>query len=207
MPRVIDRAERRQELIHAAVVVFSERGYHGATMEAVAQCAGVSKGSIYDYFNSKQELLTSTAEALLSALFENSVSALENSTQPIRERVARCVRSLIGGVDQWNDLVFCIAQAWAELGGDKDQPLNRLMADIYRQCADRIQAVLDKAVADEEALPFPTRAAALSLIAAIDGLMLQSSIVNDEFRAALETDCFVDWCSAIVPIAETRKPS
>ncbi len=206
MPRVVDRSARRQQLIHAALVLFSERGYHGATMQAVAERAGVSKGGIYDYFNSKEELLTSTAEVLLSALFENSLGAFENSRAPIRKKIASFVRSLLAGVDQWNDLVFAIAQAWAELGREKDQPLNRLMADIYRQSADRLQAVLDRAVADEEARPFPTRAAALSLIAALDGLMLQSSVVNDEFRAALETDCFVDWCCSIVPLEETETP-
>ena len=57
MPRVVDRTERQQELTQAALAVFAERGYHGGSMATVAQEAGVAAGTIYLYFERKQDLL------------------------------------------------------------------------------------------------------------------------------------------------------
>ncbi len=57
--------ERRREILDAAVVVFGAEGYDGATIAAVAGRAGVSSGTVLNYFGSKEELF----EAVLQARF------------------------------------------------------------------------------------------------------------------------------------------
>jgi len=51
-------ADKRQAILEAAQSVFAESGFHTSTMDAVADAAGVAKGTIYLYFKSKNELLT-----------------------------------------------------------------------------------------------------------------------------------------------------
>lgn len=53
-----NRIERRQRILDAALVVFSQTGYTGATMDAVAVEAGLSKPTLYQYFNSKEMLFS-----------------------------------------------------------------------------------------------------------------------------------------------------
>jgi AcrR family transcriptional regulator len=55
--RARERAQRRQEILDAARRVFFDRGFHDPTMDDVAANAEVSKGTIYLYFASKEELL------------------------------------------------------------------------------------------------------------------------------------------------------
>jgi AcrR family transcriptional regulator len=50
------RNDKRQRLIDAAERVFGEQGFERATVDMVAAEAGVSKGSVYNYFDSKSEL-------------------------------------------------------------------------------------------------------------------------------------------------------
>ncbi len=50
--------DRRGAILDAAQHVFAESGFHTSTMDAVAEAAGVAKGTIYLYFKSKDELLT-----------------------------------------------------------------------------------------------------------------------------------------------------
>jgi AcrR family transcriptional regulator len=206
MPKIVDRTERQQALIQAAMSVFAEHGYHGATMQDVAERAGVSKGGIYDYFTSKEELLLRTADVLISALFEQSMQILERDDAPIRTRVERFVGSLMGDLDAWTDVCFAILQVWAELGRGEDQPLRALMGDLYRRSADRMQAVFDDAVERGEACPFPTRAAAFAIMAALDGSLLQAIVVADELRAATDDGLLVRWCASIVPVADREIP-
>jgi len=56
-----DRPESRQRILQAAMRVFSRQGYHGASMRAIAEDAGLSLGGIYAHYGGKEELF----EALL----------------------------------------------------------------------------------------------------------------------------------------------
>lgn len=59
MPKVVPeyREEAKSKIVDAARTVFAEKGYHDATMDDVAQEVGVSKGALYSYFKSKEDLL------------------------------------------------------------------------------------------------------------------------------------------------------
>jgi AcrR family transcriptional regulator len=65
------KAERPQELLDAALTVFVEKGLRATRMEDVAKLAGVSKGTLYLYYSSKEELFKAVVRgALLPALAE-----------------------------------------------------------------------------------------------------------------------------------------
>lgn len=55
-PKRIPRAVREQQMLDAAVQVFAQRGYQGASMDEVAEAAGVSKPMVYLYLSSKEDL-------------------------------------------------------------------------------------------------------------------------------------------------------
>jgi len=59
MPRVVPEYKEiaKQKIIQASIKVFIEKGYHGATMDEIGAEIGVSKGTVYTYFKSKEELL------------------------------------------------------------------------------------------------------------------------------------------------------
>jgi AcrR family transcriptional regulator len=54
----LPRQEREQQMLDAAVAVFSRRGFHMASMDEIAEAAGVSKPMIYAYLGSKDELFS-----------------------------------------------------------------------------------------------------------------------------------------------------
>lgn len=58
--------ERRSQILDAAVAVFARLGFHQARMDDIVQEAGLSKGALYWYFKSKDEIVM----AILSSLFE-----------------------------------------------------------------------------------------------------------------------------------------
>jgi len=64
MPKIAEaaRAARRDQIITAGLACFARSGYHATTMADVAAQAGVSKGTPYLYFNSKQALFLALHE-------------------------------------------------------------------------------------------------------------------------------------------------
>jgi TetR/AcrR family transcriptional repressor of bet genes len=66
MPKVVDHAERRREIVWALWAVIHERGIDGVTFQAVAAESGASIGRIQHYFESKQHLIRSGAQEMVA---------------------------------------------------------------------------------------------------------------------------------------------
>jgi AcrR family transcriptional regulator len=64
------KAERPQEIIEAAFVEFSRNGYATTTLDRIAERAGVTKGTIYVYFESKEHLFISMVQEFTKAAHE-----------------------------------------------------------------------------------------------------------------------------------------
>lgn len=73
-PRPDVREERTQQIVEAAIKVFSEQGFHEATMDEIAEEAGLSKGTLYWYFKGKDKIISK----LLQWFFEREYSNLES---------------------------------------------------------------------------------------------------------------------------------
>ncbi|MGO4448027.1 TetR/AcrR family transcriptional regulator [Phyllobacterium sp. TAF24] len=63
------KAQRPQEILHAAFDEFVERGYTATRIEDVANRAGVTKGTIYLYFQNKEELFQDVVRKLSQPIF------------------------------------------------------------------------------------------------------------------------------------------
>lgn len=81
----LPREERRQQVLSAALEVFSAAGYHAASMDEIADRAGVSKPVLYQHFPGKLELylelLDSGVEDLLDAAREALTGTTDNATR------------------------------------------------------------------------------------------------------------------------------
>jgi AcrR family transcriptional regulator len=62
MPKVVPeyKEEAKSKIVEAARIVFAKKGYHDSTMDDVAKEVGVSKGALYSYFKSKEDILKET---------------------------------------------------------------------------------------------------------------------------------------------------
>jgi AcrR family transcriptional regulator len=67
--RRLTKDERRGRLLEAAAAIFSERGYEGASIEAIAGRAEITKPVVYDHFGSKRELYVALLELYTAELF------------------------------------------------------------------------------------------------------------------------------------------
>jgi AcrR family transcriptional regulator len=71
------RSPRKVEMIAAAAKLFSERGYHGTSMQHVGDALGLQRGSLYAHIGSKQELLFDVVNEGAERFLERGRRALE----------------------------------------------------------------------------------------------------------------------------------
>ncbi|HEX4843284.1 MAG TPA: TetR/AcrR family transcriptional regulator [Limnobacter sp.] len=84
------KQERPQELLEAALTIFSEKGFTAARLEDVAKSAGVSKGTVYLYYSNKEELLKAVVKEHVSPIVEEAKRLQEpgkSSATLIREAI------------------------------------------------------------------------------------------------------------------------
>lgn len=65
-PESPGQADRRASILDAAARVFQAKGYSATTVDAIATEAGISKGSVYNYFSSKEDLFTKLCLGLIA---------------------------------------------------------------------------------------------------------------------------------------------
>lgn len=88
------KPEKRDEIIRAAMELIAEHGFHGAPMALVAERAGVAAGTIYRYFESKDDLIRETHACLEGQLLA-AVSEDYPAERPVRERFLHIERRII----------------------------------------------------------------------------------------------------------------
>ncbi|MEU3991528.1 TetR/AcrR family transcriptional regulator [Streptomyces platensis] len=73
----VPRAVRERQMLDAAVLTFARRGYRAASMDEIAELAGVSKPLVYLYLNSKEDLFNTVIRRESAALVTAVTSAVE----------------------------------------------------------------------------------------------------------------------------------
>ncbi|WP_411072176.1 TetR/AcrR family transcriptional regulator [Streptomyces sp. cmx-4-25] len=85
--RRLPRAVRERQMLDAAVRSFARHGYRTASMDEIAELAGVSKPLVYLYLNSKEELFTACIRREAGALLAAVAAGVEGRELPPDERL------------------------------------------------------------------------------------------------------------------------
>ena len=96
------KAARPAEIVTAALEVFVERGFAAARLEEVARRAGVTKGTLYLYFKSKEALFKAVVRETIVPVIAQGEALAQSFPGTARELVERLVREnwrLVGETD------------------------------------------------------------------------------------------------------------
>jgi AcrR family transcriptional regulator len=141
------RAERGRQILDAAVAVFAERGFHSASMDAVAERVGVTKPVLYDHFGSKEGLLLGCIARAREELLDVTSRAAAAATDP--EQMLRLgVRAFFDYLDSNSPAWTLLYQEAALPNGDGADSLEGIRA----QQTDFIAALLAAQVPGAEAV-------------------------------------------------------
>jgi AcrR family transcriptional regulator len=83
-----------QRLMAAATRLFSERGYDRTSVQEIVEAAGVTKGALYHYFGSKDDLLHEIYGRLLR-LQQERLDAYADAERPVEERLRRAAADVV----------------------------------------------------------------------------------------------------------------
>jgi AcrR family transcriptional regulator len=101
--RRVPRAEREPQMVSAAMRVFAERGFHGASMDEIAELAGITKPMLYSYFGSKEALFVRCQRDSGEQLRRILAEAGRARDLPPAERLWRALVGVFDFIDEHRD--------------------------------------------------------------------------------------------------------
>lgn len=144
--------QRRRAMLDAALVVFAEHGYAGASVDEIAERAEFGKGTIYNYFpGGKDELffvlfeerVASGMHRVIAEAFPDDVDL--STPEAVRTAFHGFIRALLGQFNESRDamLMFMKEGYRTKLGADHEAGFMRHFAGIIEALAGYIQRAVD----------------------------------------------------------------
>jgi TetR/AcrR family transcriptional regulator, cholesterol catabolism regulator len=159
---------RRREMVKAAASVFQAKGLSRASVDEIAQAAGIDRASLYYYFGSKKELFEAV---VLDALVGNIEMAekISASSLPPQEKLVELIRNLMASyAEHYPDLYVYVQEDPAQLSrssGRGDIDILELQRRFDHALVDIIQQGIDAGVFRSD---LPPRIAAYGIIGMVN---------------------------------------
>jgi len=102
VPKFVDKKEKAKAISDAAMRVFRELGYPRTRMVDIAQAAGMGKGTLYEYFNDKADILRFAFDRYFSIFAEGVLEAMHYKTSP-SEKLLSLIDFSLQHADEWQD--------------------------------------------------------------------------------------------------------
>jgi len=107
-----EKMARENEIIRSARLLFARKGYHDTTLEEIAHHAELGKGTIYNYFVSKDELFYGIVRQLLDDVQGLVNAALNLPGGDAREKLTIYAKSILKYVGENADLLHLLMQVF-----------------------------------------------------------------------------------------------
>jgi AcrR family transcriptional regulator len=181
------RAQRTVEVVlKAAAQVFVRRGYAGATTNHIAERAGVSIGSLYEYFPSKDAILVALMEAHVregEAVLGRAAAEVAGASPSLTETIRHLVKAMVelhGRERELHRVLFEEAPL--------PRPLRTLLAEMEARITDRVELLLRSQ--PEVTVADPALAAAI-VVKTVEALT-HNLVVHGERDRHYELDVYVE---------------
>jgi AcrR family transcriptional regulator len=168
------RQERRQQILEAALAVFAAQGFHASNVSDVAAAAGVSQGTIYWYFESKEDLFNAAIVSYFDQFGRDTMAHLqvpETSAGKLRE----LARSMAGLAEGAGGLFTLFLEYWASSA--RREEAGQFWASLLTEYKDAIVAIIEEGVHRGEFRPVEVEPLVWAVMSAYDGLAAYTLLV------------------------------
>jgi AcrR family transcriptional regulator len=140
MPKVVNHDEYRRNLLEKCFYIFSSKGYSNATMREIAKEIGVSTGTIYHYFPTKQHILEQMFEYIMETNVGEYISRAESTnTDTVEGRLQILIDLVIEFEEYYKHVLLLTIDLYRINGsGDAEKVITRFSEYYNNAIAEQI---------------------------------------------------------------------
>ncbi len=170
------REERRKQILDAALIVFSEQGFHASNVSDVAAQAGVSQGTIYWYFESKEELISAAILSFVEELAEGALAVTEMG-ETAADKLRALAASMEGFAESGSRLFTMFLEFWAS--SPRREEAAALWMDLLAEYKDMFVGLVEEGIRSGEFRQVDAEGVVWAIMAAYDGLAAYAMLKPD----------------------------
>ena len=181
MPKIINKKEKKQKILQAAIKEFASKGFKDTKISGIAESAVIGKGTIYEYFKSKDELFQNAFYFFMDEINTAIAKKIYNIFDPV-EKIQAFFNARVELLDSpLHDFMEIILEFWAEGIKNNKKNIGIDLKTMYQEYRLMIQNLLDDCMLENETRNINTHLTSSIIIGALDGLMLQWFVDCDAF--------------------------
>lgn len=180
-----DSQNKRQQILEAAYVVFSRKGFHRATVDEIIALADTGKGTVYNYFVNKEQLFytlikerSTPFEQILSEIAKNGLPPLDK----IRAMVKVFLQFYSDNADLWRVLMHELRGLGSEGYSSFSEEQQEKYQQRFRDTISLLQVVFQEGIAQGVIRECDTNRVAYGLFSVIVMMVFQH-LVGDDVEA------------------------
>lgn len=175
-PRIVDKPAKRKLIIEAALKVFAKSGLYDFKMIEVAEAAGVGKGTLYEYFPSKNALIAGSFALFMEEFESYIVSQLGGTDDPagkIERLISSSMEFCLAEKERLDALFDFYAAGIPKHGG---KSILGDLAPNYRQMIGWVAEIVADGIKQGVFRPVDDKLVASMILALLDGLFFQAAL-------------------------------
>jgi AcrR family transcriptional regulator len=192
MPKIVNREKKRSEIARRAIEILAKRGFQATTIQDIADAAGLGKGTIYHYFDTKEEILLAVSGEVFRQVERSLGAALLRLDEPMEKLSALIEESL--RVTEDVEYVFIVyTELWLmNVRNDHYSDFMRVFRCLHHDLREIVTRLLEEGkkkglLADD----FDSGALAVYLIASWDGVIAHYLMDKKSFDLSHVTREFI----------------
>jgi AcrR family transcriptional regulator len=174
---VVDKKEKKDQIIEAAIREFARKGFSKTTINDIAKAAGIGKGTVYEYFSNKEEIVHETFRFFMHAM-EPDFQAILISGVPAKEKLKQILDGFSHSInlEYHQELMELMFEFWSEAIKDKGSKgmMFEEMIKFYQVYREIFADIIIEGMGDGSfRKDINPRSTAAMIVGTLDGLMVQ----------------------------------
>ena len=187
-PRTADqnreiRQARQEQILQAARQVFANQGFHNTRMSDIAQTAGVSQGTLYHYFRSKDELFLEVLN-IWNKQIQSIVEQLPAADMDVTDKFWMVNQLAVNFFETGEDLLPVLVEYWAYLLHNPEASAN--FRKFYLTMQQSLKEIIREGIEAGEFKPVDVDLASALPLIVLDGVTLLTAILGKDFIQPVE---------------------
>ena len=174
-PKIVDKEEKKKQIRNVAMTLFGSKGVQQTTMAEIAVAAGIGKGTIYEYWKSKDEIFVSSFNHFFEVMSQDITTAISHSTDPVNKIKILISESFRTINEAGHEFTCILMEFWAEsIRRHDDSLISEIdMVGIYHEYRNLLAGFIKEGIEQGKIIQTDPNALASLLIGTLDGISLQ----------------------------------
>lgn len=165
---------RRQQILESAIRCISRWGYHQTTMDDIASEAGLSKGALYWYFKSKEDLLSDICRLQCDEHLQ-ILNKFSEQKMPVKELALKTGDKILESLINEPDQCKMSFEFWALT--DENRQVKEAHSEVHKIWQETVSGLINSGIEKGEIKPnVNVKELSIALLAIFDGIIIAYSI-------------------------------